>query len=58
MTLTYFERLLRELGLGGFQIRDAESAFELLALVLLEDRAALVRTSARRNRLVLYCVIL
>ncbi len=42
------ERLLRKLGPGGFKLRDAESVFELLDLVLLEDRAALVRSSVRR----------
>jgi hypothetical protein len=42
------ERLLRGLGPGGFKIRDAESVFELLDLILLEDRAALVRASTRR----------
>jgi DNA-binding transcriptional LysR family regulator len=42
------ERLLRKSGAGGFKVRDAESVFELLDLILLEDRAALVRASTRR----------
>lgn len=42
------ERLLHKLGPGGFKIRDAESVLELLDLILLEDRAALVRSSMRR----------
>ncbi len=42
------ERLLRKSGAGGFKVRDAESVFELLDLILLEDRATLVRASTRR----------
>lgn len=42
------ERLLRKSGAGSFKIREAESVFELLDLIVLEGRAALVRSSTRR----------
>ncbi len=42
------ERLLRTSGAGSFKIREAESVFELLDLIALEGRAALVRSSTRR----------
>ncbi len=42
------ERLLRKSGAGSFKIREAESVLELLDLIVLEGRAALVRSSTRR----------
>ncbi len=42
------ERLLRNSGAGSFKIRAAESVFELMDLIVLEGRAALVRFSTRR----------
>jgi DNA-binding transcriptional LysR family regulator len=42
------ERILRKSGAGFFKIREAESVFELLDLIVLEGRAALVRASTRR----------
>jgi hypothetical protein len=48
LAYSLIERLLRTSGASSFKIREAESIFELLDLIVLEGRAALVRSSTRR----------